>query len=192
MILAIGVEFLQLFSKSHVFDSATFTLCGIASLAGAWAAASVNVGSDVLTRKTPRGTSVAMVALALAGLFQVGLALGGEVGPHALDLSIVRWMPCESLWLRPMTSALSTVTAAIVTYGTFAATAALFLRELSVRHVWLISACLTAGLAVMNEALQLLSRIGTPDATEPIVALAAVLVVRQVELGVRSLIPARP
>lgn len=195
-LLAASVEFLQLFTKSHVFDSATLGLRGIAAVFGAWLAISMSDLPSLFPLRSGRGGRWSLFVLAALGLFQIALVLirplDAQVAfPHAFDLSAVRWLPCESLWQRPMSRASSVVVLAMITYGAFAITAAFFLRQLSVRRAWLMAAGLTAALAIAGEALQVMSQVGTPDATEPVLALGAVLVAWRLEATVRSLVGVR-
>ncbi len=174
VVLAAVIELLQLFTASHVFETADFIQRAAAVMFGAWCGVFV-IDHYRLTRRvreTPQGVSLGILVIVL--LIQM-LVLWGDVDlPHlaqqghsAMQTLI---LPFESLWRAPLHSAFASVVPVFVTYGLLAATIALILSRAHRAAAWPV-ACLAASILALIVALaESIPTTAALDITEPLLA----------------------
>ncbi len=174
VILAALIEVLQLFTASHVFETADFIQRSMAAALGAWCGVYV-IDQYRLTRRlrqTPQGLSLGILVIVL--LIQM-LVLGGEVDlPHLAhqghSAAAALILPFESLWRAPLHASFASVVPIIVTYGLLAATIALILSRAHRVAAWPV-ACLAASILALIVALaESIPTTAALDITEPILA----------------------
>jgi glycopeptide antibiotics resistance protein len=188
VVLATVLECAQLFTMSHVFDSAVVMLRTLSVTLGAWCVAAAPACKPAAWRSVRLGrTSLPMAALAaiivaqvLARLLEVwnlDLLTSVEHAPWvggAGGWASAHWLPFETLWRRPMASAASEAAHQIAVYGTLACALGLFLVQLGVRWVWVTTGAAVVLVAVAVEALQCWAPLPAPDTSGPALAILAV------------------
>jgi len=188
--VAVIVECLQLFTLSHVFDVAALVLRTMAVSLAAWWGAFVCGGAwpseDCfrLRRVVPTFGLVTLVACHLGVLLLLSVHLEGR-WPSEADWATVRWIPFEAFWLSPASRAAGDILATLANYGLLAVVLGVVFRRLRVQAAWTRTGILVVLLATTVEASQLSSSLHTPDVTEPLLALAAVITISRAYAAVR-------
>jgi glycopeptide antibiotics resistance protein len=188
--VAVIVECLQLFTLSHVFDLAALLLRTMAVSLAAWWGAFVCGGawpsehSLQLRRVIPTVGLVTLAACHLVVLLVLSIHLEGQ-WPSEADWATVRWIPFEAFWLSPFPRAAGDILATLANYGLLAVVLAVVFRRLRMRAAWIRTGILVVLFATAVEASQISSSLHTPDVTEPLLALAAVIAISRAYTAVR-------
>lgn len=193
LILVALVEFMQLFTQSHTFESATVLIRSFGVAFGAWCALFLIdplTGSTWFRRPTlavptfymPHNHSRVVVLMAILAVFQVGLLIAPCVNPQGGLFSnerpiAVRWLPFETLWRQSLHTAAAEVLSSLLTFATLTLTLVVLLRRFRVVYArWWTFAALTV-VAITCEGLRL-ATLGTPmDVTALLLAWLSVYLV---------------
>lgn len=181
LVLAGVIEVLQFFTKSHVFDLSMFAIEPMAAILGAWLAILLTDGTTAPAWARRRRLALPTILLTGALVGHVGVFVLSDMGWRhgslgSIDWSRVFWVPFEALWRGSLGHVTSQITSSFVTYGTLTLTTGILLRRAGTPSAWVIAGAFTVVLATFVESLQLLMMYGTPDVTQPILALAATVV----------------
>ncbi len=184
-LLAVLIELLQLFTHSHSLDVAPILLRSLAAMFGAWIALlALPTLHRTSTTRNNRLRIPTAVLLVLGSLQVAALVLStldtNSLSMDAFSLSAIAWLPFESMWHRPMTSAAAQMIETLATFGTLAVTCAIVLRRLRVAHVWGMTCLMVTFVAFIAEALQCCTPTQSADTTGPVLALFAVAGAAQV------------
>jgi glycopeptide antibiotics resistance protein len=183
VLLIVLIEFMQLFTASHTFDLASIVLRILGAVLGARVAVYLIDALVGLRWRTRPGLAAPTPLIFILGILQISaLVVSGAEGymipDGGLDPSQVHWIPFEALWHEPFVRAVCTITTALVTYGTLAATLIIILSRTRVPAGWLAGVGVVL-VALIVESMQAANLAHTADLTTPLLAAcAAALAVR--------------
>ncbi|MBI4719626.1 MAG: hypothetical protein HY763_17660 [Planctomycetes bacterium] len=180
IVLALLIEFMQLFTASHVFDLAAIVLRAIAAGLGAWYA--VRWGEYL----TPAGgapsahprTLTALLILAAVGQTVACVAAAADLrcwNADHLRGVVVHWIPLESLWRLSLAGAAGKLLEWLATYGALAATAALVAVRCQARSPQRVALLVATLVALATAGLGALNMTGRLDISQAVVAVVVVL-----------------
>ena len=194
LILVVLVEFMQLFTQSHAFDTAGIMMRSVGVVFGAWCGVFLIDSLSWSAWRHKPSLAVPTGFLAILTVFQVGLLVapcvylqGGSFSnerPIALPL-----LPFESLWRQPFQTGTAKVLSSLLTFGTSALTLQVLFQRLGVIHPrrWVFAALTMVATAC--EGLRLCT-LGTPmDMTTLLLAWSSACLVMSfpTALGVAAL-----
>jgi len=183
LILVALVEFMQLFTQSHSFDSATVLIRSFGVAVGAWCAlflidsltgsawrrdglqvaqpltGGCADGLAVPTFYMSHNHSRVVVLMAILVVFQVGLLIAPCVNPLGGSFSTerpfaVQWLPFEPLWRQSLHTAAAAVLSSLLTFATLTLTLVVLLRRFRVLHAWRWAAVGVTLAAITYEGLR--------------------------------------
>ena len=180
------IEFLQLFTAWHVFDTGTIVLRWLAVGLGVWFALLFAEGrafGEHSAYDAPRRSALSTLLVGVV-LFQVVVLLLANIDPTMTSLGNfaldrVRWLPMESLWHRSFGHAVAEIASILVTFGVLTITF-LAMGSRGGRVMWLVAGFATLALATLVEVLQCITPTRIPDTTGPVLALVAVVAASRV------------
>ncbi len=182
LILATLVEFMQLLTRSHSFDTATIILRSIGVVFGAWCALFV---IDFHTRSEwRRSPSMAFPTGVMAMLFVLQIAL--LMAPYVTTTwpsliggssAAVDWLPFESLWRLSCHTAIAEMLSTIAIYGALSLTLGVLLRRLQIIHSTGLVFAALALLVTASEGLRLITLDKPMRITSLILAMTAAYLV---------------
>lgn len=176
ILLAVGVELVQLVIVSHTCDAADVLTYVYGATIGSI------LGATLLSRRHPDDRSGAgpaakrvllTAALAVQCIVVVGYAFPADVQGIAPAETSVHWIPFLAQFNEPYAKAAGQIISSLMWYVTLAAVAWAVLAERAVRHRFAIVGCLTVGLVTLAEAARVFSATHSADVTEPLLALFA-------------------
>jgi glycopeptide antibiotics resistance protein len=178
--LVVLIEFMQLFTTSHVFELSALVIRINGVVLGAWSAIFI---IDSATRsawmRDPRIALPTLSLLTIGLLHTIGIVICSAEGvawsTAAVDLSRVHWMPFEVLWRSSSSTAAGVILSTLVTYGTLAAALTIVLRRRGLSSAGWIACVAVVLLSATVEATQALGEAHTADVTIPILALLAAI-----------------
>lgn len=179
ILLAVGVEALQLVIRSHSCDAADVITYVWGGTLGAI------LGAAVLDRR-PRqdrpgkAHPAGKLLLSLALVMQVAMAVAniepGKMALSAVAVSPIQWIPFYAQFQMSFASGCGQLIASFLWYATLATMVSIVLARHRGRPVLLIVACITVATVAVTEAVQVFSVQRTADVTELVMALFAALV----------------
>ena len=191
LILVVLVEFMQLFTLSHSFDTASIMIRSFGVVCGAWCAMFLidSLSWSAWRRKPSLALPTGIVAI--LAVFQVGLLIAPCVNlqdglfSSKHDWS-VQWLPFRNLWRQSFLTAAADVLSTLMAFGALALTFHVLLGRLRVVHArWWVLGALTA-VAVTCEGLRYACLAKRFDCTNTLLALLAAGLIRYANDAVRS------
>ena len=181
--LAMLVELLQLFSRVHTFDIASFVLRSSMVLFGAWCAILAWRFTALTSREERLGEQIRLAVLAVLAAFQIVIILLFTLRPAMLSLNTealgpIGWIPFEALWHRPFSVAVAEALQAVAAFGALSLTLGMALRYARFGSPWALAGLVVVGVAGCVELIGYFTAGHTGDATGPVLALVAVIVSR--------------
>lgn len=191
-ILAVLVECLQLFTRSHVFEPLIVPPRAFSAALGALCAARF-AGTDSMQSdaRNPAGRAPAGLLFLLL-LYQPYRLVVAALEPTAAESAdSIPWtlLPFLALWREPAVDAAMQVAGMIIAYGTFALLLGWVLERTGACHPWLKSAAAAAVLASYTEALQAFVPGRCPDTTTVLLALLAAFLAATAARRMRRIVP---
>jgi len=160
LILAALVEFMQLFTRSHTFDTGGILIRSFGVAFGAWCAVFL---IDSLTgsawRRKP-GLAVPTGILTILAVFQVGLLIAPCIDPQGVSITTkrpmaVQWLPFETLRQQSLQTAAAEIISSLLIFATLTLTLVVILRRYRVVHTRRWAYALLIILATTCEGLRL-------------------------------------
>lgn len=178
-VVAVIVEVLQLFVRSHVFDTADIATNTVAAAIGAWSALAVLDPMGIV--RAPRRPGAAIPALLLGALVlaQIGYATLRSVSPADFSWAQIQWAdagwaPFAAQFRMPFVTALGSMASSFLPYTLLATTAALYEWRRVGRVRWARVALIVVGTVTLCEMAQLATPAHVADVTEFFMGLLAV------------------
>jgi hypothetical protein len=175
VLLVMLIELLQLFTGSHVFETADIVMRSVLVLLGALSAGMWSNHAVRLDVETARVRQVALVGFALAvqvalllATVQVSFSSMEQNGTAARQL-----MPFESLWRAPVHLAVTDMITTGLTYGLLAATITLLLATVSRRPTGPMVCLIVSSLAMFVAIARAVTGQASLDVTDAVIATLA-------------------
>jgi VanZ family protein len=181
--VAVLLEVLQLFVRSHVFDTADIATNAVAAAIGAWSA--VAVLDPLAAARDARSPASAFPAFLIGAFVLAQIACAALRAVSSVEFSWTRpnwtdmaWVPFAAQFRMPFLTALGSMASSFLTYVLLATTAALYewRRFSGVR--WGRISLMVVATVTLCEMAQFGTRGHVADLTELIVALLAVATCR--------------
>jgi len=174
------VEFMQLFTASHVFEMSDILLRSLGATLGAWTAVSIVDHTGHSWKRRPSLVLPTVLLVALAA-FQMLAILLESYAPNAtsgwsVDAQRIEWMPFLRMWHASASDAAMSSLSMLVRYGVLAVTLLLLARRVRLRSAtWAIGLTVIL-LASTAELVRMGSTLQMADITHPLLALVALIV----------------
>lgn len=173
------VEFMQLFTASHVFEMSDILLRSLGATLGAWTAVFIAEHAGHLWKRRPSLVLPPILLVALAA-FQMVAILLESYAPHgtgawSVNAQRIEWMPFLRMWRASMSDAAMSSLSMLVRYGVLAVTLLVLVRRVRLRgSMWAIGLIVIL-LASTAEWVRMGSTSQMADITHPLLALVAVI-----------------
>ena len=179
MALVCLVEFMQLFTVSHVFELSDIFLRSLSAILGAWTAVFIVEHTGDLWKRRPSLVLPTMLLVALV-VVQALAVLFESYRPHgfggwAFDALRIQWMPFLHMWRGSTRDAAMAALSILVCYGVLAVTLSLLAQRLRLRRAAWVVAPVVFLLATMAELVHTGGTFQTVDVTDPLMALVSAI-----------------
>lgn len=174
------VEFMQLFTVSHVFEMSDILLRSLGATLGAWTAVFIVEHGGHLWKRRPSLVLPTILLAALAA-FQMLAILLESYAPHGIgewsvNAQRIEWMPFLRMWRSSMSDAAMSSLSMLVRYGVLAVTLLLLVRRVRLSNAKWAIGLIVILLASTAELVRMSSTLQMADITSPLLALLAVIV----------------
>ena len=176
IVLAIGIELVQMLIVSHTCDALDVLLYVYGGLMGAC----LCVAACPTAADDPRlaGRRVAARVLLAAALVVQGVLVVGSIFPAGGQLenpstSSIQWIPFYAQFKEPLVKSLGQIVSSLIWYVTLAVVVASAPVGRVRRYRFLLAVLATVGLVLLAEAAQVFNKDRVADMTEPVLALGA-------------------
>lgn len=179
LILAVLIEFLQLFTRSHVFEVSAIVVRVPASVIGAAAAAYVVCGQNRLSQRynVHRAPTGLLMLLLLYQPYRLVVFALSPVEGAVVANRVVNFIPFYALWREPAVSAALEIAGVILSFGTFALVLGMVLVRIHARYPWAKTVAVVTMAALVLESLQTIVPGRTPDPSVAILALSTTIAI---------------
>lgn len=193
MILVVVIEFMQLFTRSHVFEFAAIAVGSLGAVLGAWSAAYLATGSSASPVQRQGRCTMPTIVLVLLAAFQIAALLIPSIdfwtwSASNVTYASIHWMPFRTLWLSPMPDAACEITGMLLTYGTLTVTLGMILRRLRVSPPWILAGAGAISVSLLVESLNAVTISQVPDLTAPVLAAVASILAARTYLALRPIL----
>jgi VanZ family protein len=172
LVLALLIETLQLFTKSHVPEAGVVIVRALACLGGAW----VGIGLSGGGIQAVRPPAVSTAAIAAAALLQAGLLGLSSWEPFATappGRETAVSLPFHALWLEPSTAAAAHATSIFVSVGLLTITVTILMRRCGLGRFRPLAGLAVLGLFIGVQAVAFRIKGSSLDFTDAILVLIA-------------------
>ena len=176
IVLAIGIELVQIVIVSHTCDALDVLLYVYGGLMGAVLCVAVRATAT----DNPRLADgrVATRVLLTAALMVQGVVVVGSIFPAGeqsenATTSSIQWIPFYAQFKEPLAKRVGQIVSSVIWYGTLAVVVASASVARVRRYRFLLAVLATVGLVMLTEAAQVFDQARVADMTEPVLALGA-------------------